>query len=85
MRKLLPGFCCPELSAREGVIKTAEGERLIALAVRFEEWLGNLLNEVDGEAEEKIRFRCTRSSCGCGVKVSVCCFRENYRLQYAYS
>lgn len=35
------------------VIKTAEGERLIALAVRFEEWLGNLLNEVDGEAEEK--------------------------------
>ncbi|AEN67220.1 hypothetical protein Entas_4537 (plasmid) [Enterobacter soli] len=35
------------------VIKTVEGERLIALAVRFEEWLGNLLNEVDGEAEEK--------------------------------
>ena len=35
------------------VIKTAEGERLISLAVRFEEWLGNLLNEVDGEAEEK--------------------------------
>lgn len=37
----------------KAVIKTAEGERLIALAVRFEEWLGNLLNEVDGEAEEK--------------------------------
>ncbi|HCD1361144.1 TPA: Arc family DNA-binding protein [Enterobacter hormaechei] len=27
------------------VIKTAEGERLIALAVRFEEWLGRLLDE----------------------------------------
>ncbi|MFZ5210214.1 Arc family DNA-binding protein [Enterobacter kobei] len=37
----------------KAVIKTVEGERLIALAVRFEEWLGNLLNEVDGEAEEK--------------------------------
>lgn len=31
------------------VIKTAEGERLIALAVRFEEWLGKLL---DGESAE---------------------------------
>ncbi len=29
------------------VIKTAEGERLIALAVKFEEWLGKLL---DGES-----------------------------------
>ncbi|HDR2789713.1 TPA: Arc family DNA-binding protein [Enterobacter asburiae] len=37
----------------KAVIKTVEGERLIALAVRFEEWLGNLLNEVDGETEEK--------------------------------
>lgn len=31
----------------KAVIKTAEGERLIALAVKFEEWLGNLL---DGES-----------------------------------
>lgn len=33
------------------VIKTAEGERLIALAVRFEEWLGKLL---DGESVEVV-------------------------------
>jgi plasmid stability protein len=35
------------------VIKTAEGERLIALAVRFEEWLGNLLDGESEKTEEK--------------------------------
>lgn len=35
------------------VIKTAEGERLIALAVRFKEWLGDLLEESDVISEEK--------------------------------
>ena len=35
------------------VIKTAEGERLIALAVRFKEWLGDLLEESDVIPEEK--------------------------------
>ena len=34
------------------VIKTAEGERLIALAVRFEEWLGKLL---DGESVDAVK------------------------------
>ena len=31
------------------IIKTAEGERLIALAVRFEEWLGDLLGDARGQ------------------------------------
>ena len=47
MRKLLPAFIVAELPAGKPVIKNAEGERLIALAVKFEEWLGKLL---DGES-----------------------------------
>ena len=31
------------------IIKTAEGERLIALAVRFEEWLGDLPGDARGQ------------------------------------
>ncbi|MCE1268923.1 Arc family DNA-binding protein [Enterobacter hormaechei subsp. xiangfangensis] len=37
------------------VIKTAEGERLIALAVRFEEWLGRLLDEGPVEVGGEIK------------------------------
>jgi plasmid stability protein len=37
------------------VIKTAEGERLIALAVRFEEWLGRLLDEESVEVGGEIK------------------------------
>lgn len=35
------------------VIKTAEGERLISLAVKFEEWLGKLLNGESFIADEE--------------------------------
>lgn len=35
------------------VIKTAEGERLIALAVRFEEWLAQLLDSESGKGLDK--------------------------------
>lgn len=35
------------------VIKTAEGERLISLAVKFEEWLGKLLNGESYIADEE--------------------------------
>lgn len=35
------------------VIKTIKGERLIALAVRFEEWLGDLLDDECEKLEEK--------------------------------
>lgn len=35
------------------VIKTIRGERLIALAVRFEEWLGDLLDDECKKVEEK--------------------------------
>lgn len=36
------------------VIKTAEGERLIALAVRFEEWLGKLLDSESVDAVKEV-------------------------------
>lgn len=36
------------------VIKTAEGERLIALAVRFEEWLGQLLDSESVDAVNEV-------------------------------
>ncbi|ELW1648895.1 Arc family DNA-binding protein [Enterobacter oligotrophicus] len=35
------------------VIKTIKGEKLIALAVRFEEWLGDLLDDECEKVEEK--------------------------------
>lgn len=37
------------------VIKTAEGERLIELAVKFEEWLNNLLDGGRGESADGIK------------------------------
>lgn len=37
------------------VIKTAEGERLIALAVRFEEWLGKLLDSESVEVMTEVK------------------------------
>jgi len=37
------------------VIKTAEGERLIDLAVRFEEWLNNLLDGGASESPDEIK------------------------------
>jgi hypothetical protein len=57
------------------VIKTAEGERLIALAVRFEEWLGQLLDGESLDDAGEIKSRPSRSNCGCGVRVKEFCFR----------
>ena len=37
------------------VIKTAEGERLIALAVRFEEWLGQLLDSESVDVVSEVK------------------------------
>lgn len=62
------------------VIKTAEGERLIALAVRFEEWLGQLLDSESVDVVSEVKLRQNRSNYGCGVRVKGFCFRENNRI-----
>jgi hypothetical protein len=67
------------------VIRTAEGERLISLAVKFEHWLDFILgheNDSVIDGEEKITLM---SKCGCGVRGASSYSRKNIGIQYASS